>query len=116
MDLTRTGLGIETPELNFFSDFDKVLSNLSYAESDIRNFGRGLASDLNIIETRQNFTENTINTFEAGADDLTLADQDEEAATVLALQTQQALQVTTLALTSQQSNIGNFLLQNPLQS
>jgi flagellin-like hook-associated protein FlgL len=68
---------------------------------DVRNFGQSIANDLAIIQTRRDFTEQTINTLNAGADDLTVADQNEEGANLLALQTRQALGTTSLSLAAQ---------------
>jgi len=113
-DLSRSGLGIEDPVFNQLTDFDTALDGFLDAESIIQNFGNGLASDLSIIESRQRFTENTINNFETGSDDLTLADTDEEAANILSLQARQQVQTATLSLSAQGSNIADLLLRNPL--
>jgi flagellin-like hook-associated protein FlgL len=67
----------------------------------VRSFGSTLANNLSIIQARRDFTESTINTLQAGADDLTVADQNEEGANLLALQTRQTLGVTSLSLASQ---------------
>lgn len=67
----------------------------------VRGFGSTLANNLSIIQTRRDFTQNTINTLRAGADDLTVADQNEEGANLLALQTRQQLGVTSLSLAAQ---------------
>jgi len=53
------------------------------------------------VQARQDFTKELINTLNTGADNLTLADQNEEAANLLALQTRQQLSQTTLSLASQ---------------
>ncbi|MCB1681383.1 MAG: flagellin, partial [Alphaproteobacteria bacterium] len=67
----------------------------------VRSFGNSIANDLAIIQTREDFTKNTINNLQEGADKLTVADQNEEGANLLALQTRQTLGVTSLALASQ---------------
>lgn len=77
--------------------FEEVRASLE----NVRAFGTTLANDLSVIETREQFTTNLINTLEEGADKLTLADQNEEGAKLLALQTRQQLGVTSLALASQ---------------
>ena len=46
-------------------------------------------------------TKATINTLQTGADNLVLADSNEEAANLLALQTRQQLSTTALSLASQ---------------
>ena len=71
------------------------------ALATVRNFGSTLANDLSIIQTRESFTQSTINTLKEGADKLTLADQNEEGANLLSLQTRQQLGVTALSLASQ---------------
>jgi flagellin-like hook-associated protein FlgL len=67
----------------------------------VRNFGSTLANDLSIIQTRQDFTKETINNLQEGSDKLTLADKNEEGARLLALQTQQQLGVISLSMASQ---------------
>ena len=50
------------------------------------------------MQTRQDFTKNLINTLQTGADNLVLADTNEEGANMLALQTRQQLSTTALSL------------------
>ena len=57
-----------------------------------------------MVQTRQDFTKATINTLKTGADNLTLADTNEEGANLLALQTRQSLSTTSLSLAAQASN------------
>ena len=98
---TANGLGLT--EASFRSSTEIELTNTQSREAltSVRTFGSTLANNLSIIQTRQNFTEQTINTLKAGADDLTVADQNEEGANLLALQTRQTLGVTSLSLASQ---------------
>ncbi|TAL29456.1 MAG: flagellin [Alphaproteobacteria bacterium] len=67
----------------------------------IRNDASVLGSNLNIIQTRQDFTQNLINVLKEGADKLTVADKNEEGAKLLSLQTTQQLGITSLSLASQ---------------
>ncbi len=53
------------------------------------------------MKVREDFTKEMINTLKAGADGLVLADQNEEAAKLLSLQTSQQLGVQALSLASQ---------------
>ena len=53
------------------------------------------------MEIRTEFTKQMINTLETGADNLVLADTNEEGANMLALQTRQQLSTTALSLASQ---------------
>ena len=55
------------------------------------------------MQTRQDFTKNLINTLQTGADNLVLADTNEEGANMLALQTRQSLSTTALSLANQSS-------------
>lgn len=103
-DFTATGLGLSAFDGETFTGQSAVSSRrneLSDAIRDVRNFGATIANDLSIIETRRTFTEATVNTLRGAADDLTLADLNEEGANLLALQTRQQLGVTSLSLASQ---------------
>ena len=101
--VTFTADGLSITEASFRSSSEIELSAVQARDAleSVRNFGSTLANNLSIIQTRQTFTEQTINTLTAGADDLTVADQNEEGANLLALQTRQALGVTSLSLASQ---------------
>ena len=52
-------------------------------------------------QTRKDFTKNMIDTLQTGADNLVLADTNEEGANLLALQTRQSLSTTALSLSAQ---------------
>jgi flagellin len=67
----------------------------------LRTQAQSLSANLNIITTRQEFTDNMINTLQTGADNLTLADMNQEGANMLMLQTRQSLGTTSLSLSSQ---------------
>jgi flagellin-like hook-associated protein FlgL len=88
---------------NFASnaDVDTALGNLSDALSSIRAQSSVFGSNLSVVQTRQDFTKNIAATLRAGADNLVLADQNEEAANLLALQTRQQLASTALSLANQ---------------
>ena len=58
-------------------------------------------SNLSIVQNRQDFTNNMVNTLTTGSDGLTLADGNLEGANMLALQTRQQLSITALSLASQ---------------
>lgn len=100
-NLTSSGLGLT--EANFASAeaANDVLNQARAALADVRNFGSTLSNSLSIIQTRESFTQSTINTLKAGSDKLTLADQNEEGANLLSLQTRQQLGITSLSLASQ---------------
>ena len=76
-------------------------SDLSYALTTLRSESQALSSNLSTVQVRQDFTKAMVNTLNTGADNLTLADSNEEGANLLALQTRQQLSSTALSLASQ---------------
>ena len=88
---------------DFDSDttIDSRLDVLKGALDDLRSHSSSFGSNLSIVENRTDFTKNMINTLETGAANLTLADTNEEAANLLALQTRQQLSSTALSMASQ---------------
>ena len=83
------------------ADINSTLSSIDSALSTLRSSAASLGSDLSTIQIRQDFTSNLINTLEAGAGDLTLADLNEEGANLLTLQTRQQLASTSLSFATQ---------------
>lgn len=98
---TSAGLGLTAADFSRSTTVNTALTQVSTALDSVRSFGGTLANDLAVIQTRQSFTESTINTLEGASDKLTIADQNEEGAKLLALQTRQQLGVTSLSLASQ---------------
>lgn len=82
-------------------DINTTLDSLKSAIDDLRTQASKFGSNLSVVETRQDFTKSMINVLETGAANLTLADTNEEAANLLALQTRQQLSSTALSLASQ---------------
>jgi len=80
---------------------DTALTFLTTATANLRTQASSLASNLNVITSRQDFTTNLINVLKTGSDTLTLADMNEESANMLMLQTRQSLGITSLSLASQ---------------
>jgi flagellin-like hook-associated protein FlgL len=74
---------------------------LESALSFLRTKSSGLSANLSVVTARQDFTDNIINTLTAGADNLTLADMNEEGANMLMLQTRQNLGIQSLSMASQ---------------
>ncbi|WP_333826176.1 flagellin N-terminal helical domain-containing protein [Pinisolibacter sp.] len=89
--------------VNFGTDaqINAVLKALNSAQSTLRAQSSTFGTSLSTVQTRQDFAKNIINTLQAGADKLTLADTNEEGANLLALQTQQALSTKALSLSAQ---------------
>ena len=101
VDFTSLGLGLEEADFTNAANATDAINSVRDAVSDVRNFGQSIANDLSIVQFRRDFTEQTINTLQSGADDLVVADQNEEGANLLALQTRQALGTTSLSLAAQ---------------
>ena len=76
-------------------------ANMDTAISTLRTNTQTLAANLNIITTRQGFTDSMISTLQTGSDNLTLADMNQEGANMLMLQTRQSLGTTSLSMSSQ---------------
>ncbi len=97
-------LGIGTASATEFSSntaLDTRLDALSNALTQLRSQASAFGSNLSIVQNRQEFTKSMINTLQTGSDTLVLADGNEEAANLLALQTRQQLSTTALSLASQ---------------
>lgn len=104
IDLVSRAGGLPTEGFDDLDSLEGILSDLRDFRLSVFGFLKSLTTDLNIIKTRQTFTKDQINTLSAGRDDLTLADQNQDGATLLALQTRQLLGVTALSLAAQSSN------------
>lgn len=102
--VNNSTLGITTvADTDFDSDasLDSKLGTLSDALGALRSQSSAFGSNLSIVQNRQDFTKSMINTLETGAANLTLADTNEEAANLLALQTRQQLSSSALSMASQ---------------
>ncbi|MGE0523621.1 MAG: flagellin, partial [Variibacter sp.] len=97
-------LGIDAANSAEFASntaLDTRADSLHDALTSLRSQSSAFGSNLSIVQNRQDFTKNMINTLQTGADNLVLADSNEEAANLLALQTRQQLSTTALSLASQ---------------
>ncbi|CAN7309435.1 flagellin [Bosea sp. LjRoot237] len=101
--LEATSATAVTGTFNIQSDTDlaSVSDALTSALGSLRSTASSLGSSLSIVQARQDFTKNLVNTLTQGADNLVLADTNEEGAKLLALQTRQQLSQTALTLSSQ---------------
>ena len=97
------GLGINAAPANFQTDKDVTdsVNNLRDALIKLRAQASSLASNMAVIQTRQEFMKTMISTLRVGSDNLVLADPNEEGANILALQTRQQLSTTALSLSTQ---------------
>jgi len=102
-DASTTGLGIDAAANSFANDadIDAAEADLEAALTTLRTESQSLSSSIGIISTREQFTTNMINNLTTGADQLTLADPNEEGANMLALQTRQQLGIVALGLSAQ---------------
>jgi flagellin-like hook-associated protein FlgL len=92
---------IEAADLDSDANIDSLISTVGDALGTIRSQSSAFGSNLSMVENRQDFSKSMINTLETGADNLVLADTNEEGANMLALQTRQQLSSVALSLASQ---------------
>ena len=67
----------------------------------LRTNAKGLAANSSVVTARQEFTNSMISALQLGADQLTVADENEESANMLALQTRQQVSIAAMGITSQ---------------
>src|ERR1700730_8573713 len=96
------GIGsASTTEFQSNTSLDTRLQALHTALTSVASQASAFGSNLSIVQNRQDFTNNMVNTLQVGADGLTLADTNLEGANMMALQTRQQLSITALSLASQ---------------
>lgn len=103
---TATGLSMQSAVASAWSASGNSAINSSSSElesalSFLRTKSSSLSANLSAVTTRQDFTNNMINTLQTGSDNLTLADTNQEGANMLMLQTRQNLGITSLSMASQ---------------
>ena len=103
-DMRTSGLGITTRGWQTKGDIADSINEIKAAMGKIRDEVERLGNNLSIIETRMNFTDAMSDILQTGADDLVLADMNEESANYLALQTRNNLAVNALSLAAQSNN------------
>jgi flagellin-like hook-associated protein FlgL len=102
--ISSLALGLdEALNADFDSDatLDALLETMKGTLETLRSQSSSFGSKLAVVENRNDFTRSMINTLETGAADLSLADTNQEAANLLALQTRQQLSSTALSMASQ---------------
>jgi len=104
-DLTTAATGIDIPgaigSWAVDADITASLDDITAALAELRSQSKAFGASLATVQTRQDFTKSMINTLTIGADNLTIADPNEEGANLLALQTRQQLSTTALSLAVQ---------------
>jgi len=100
IDVSAETLGIIGD--NFFSrtELTKSLDEIQNAKEILRQYATSLSVDLSAITIRRDFIRESIISLSGGSDDLTVADQNQVGAELLAIQTRQAIQFQTLGLSA----------------
>ncbi|MEO8686302.1 MAG: flagellin, partial [Devosia sp.] len=98
LKLTTT---LQAKDLDSDASIDTFLDQVKGALNTVRSQSSAFGSNLSIVQNRQDFTKSMINTLETGAGNLTLADMNQEAANMMALQTRQSLAQSTLSMANQ---------------
>ena len=101
---SASGLGLNAQSGDGFqvtANITAAISALDSATTTLRTQASTFGSKLSIVQARQDFTKNMISVLQIGADNLTLADTNEEGANLLALQTRQSLSTTSLSMAAQ---------------
>jgi flagellin len=78
-----------------------VEAAINTAIANVRAQTETFGTNSSTIQTRQTFERNMINTLQTGASNLVLADQNQESANLLTLQTRQQLEVSALSIANQ---------------
>jgi flagellin len=113
--LTSTNLGVATIAAGAWTNatpavgtdttgdanIQAALTALAKAIATLRAEASGLGANQAIVKTRQDFTVSIINHLKTGADNLTLADTNEEGAKLISLNTRGQLAQTSLSLAAQ---------------
>ena len=103
MNLNNTSTGIKTGIVTAgnTTEINKVIAELDAALVTLRTKAQTMGTNVALLSTRIDFTEDYVSTLQEGADKLTLADINEEGANLLALQTRQQLGIQALSLAAQ---------------
>jgi flagellin len=82
-------------------DINDALDDLTTGLTKLRDQASTFGSNLSVVQARKDFTNDLIDTLESGSDLLVNADQNEEAAKLVTLNTRQQLANTALSLATQ---------------
>lgn len=102
-DASSVGLMLDKAVNNWQTneDIETSIRQTEEAISSLRIMASDYGNYYSIVQNRQSFTKSLVNVLTEGADNLTLADMNEESANMLALQTRQQLAINSLSLASQ---------------
>ncbi len=105
---TFTTLGANNSKVSFATT---AINRIDEAITRLRATAAELGTNVSILNTRLDFTNNYVNELTIGSDKLTLADLNEEGANLVSLQTRQQLGIQALAISGQQQQAILALLQ-----
>jgi len=83
------------------ADLETATKSLTGALTSLKSLSSTFGANLSVAQTRQDFTKDMANVLTSGADNLVNADLNQEAASLLALQTRQQLSQQALSLANQ---------------
>ncbi len=109
VDIQATALAVEQFSVAIDSDgtagtaidIDLAIAQLDTAVTSLRGNASTIGSNVSLLQTRLDFTEQYVNVHELGAAKLSLAEITEEGANLVALQTRQQLGISSLAFAGQ---------------
>jgi flagellin len=104
VNFNSKGLGLSAASGTGFLDNNNVTATetaINAAISAVRAQTETFGTNSSTISTRQTFEQNMINTLQTGASNLVLADQNQESANLLTLQTRQQLEISALSIANQ---------------
>ncbi|MDD3287789.1 MAG: flagellin [Alphaproteobacteria bacterium] len=103
VNATSAGLGVAAATNAFVNNGDILAAQslLQTALATLRTDAAGFGNSTTVVSTRQDFTNNLINTLQTASDNLVLADTNEESANLQALQTRNQLGVISLGISNQ---------------
>ena len=101
LNVTGVGFTAATVTWSTASNIDTSITEAGTALATLRTTASGFSADLGLLNTREDFTGELIETLEAGAGLLVNASLEEESANLLALQTRQSLGTSALTFANQ---------------
>ena len=104
VNFNAKGLGLSAASGTGFLDNNNITASetaINAAISTVRAQTETFGTNSGTIQTRQTFEKNMINTLQTGASNLVLADQNQESANLLTLQTRQQLEISALSIANQ---------------
>src|SRR6202049_4029575 len=104
VNFNSKGLGLSAASGTGFLDNNNISASenaINAAITTVRAQTETFGTNSGTISTRQTFEKNMINTLQTGASNLVLADQNQESANLLTLQTRETLEISALSIANQ---------------